>query len=323
MARRFTTVLVLLAAAIALIVVLGPRTPVDTTIRFDGAGIGDDLDQWLAEREEAAGGVHAGMEKEIVWADPATRSRTPLSIVYVHGFSATKHEVRPLPDKVAAALGANLFFTRLAGHGMDGEELAGVTVNAWVDDMAEAMAIGRRIGEKVIVIATSTGGGLATWAAAQPDLAEDMKGLALISPNYAVRASGSWILTMPWGGTLAERILGPERSWEPQNEMHGRYWTTRYPTRALLPMAALTELAGKTQVETIAVPALFIYSPDDQVVDATVTADLAKRWGASVETVLVTDAGDTSNHVIAGDALSPGTTDELADATIAWIRALP
>ena len=68
--------------------------------------------------------IRPGLQKEIVWANPATKTKTPLAIVYIHGFSASKGEVRPLPDKVASALGANLFFTRLTGHGEDGAAMA-------------------------------------------------------------------------------------------------------------------------------------------------------------------------------------------------------
>ena len=80
--------------------------------------------------------------------------------------------MRPLPDKVAAALGANLFYTRLTGHGQDGAAMAEGSVNAWINDYAEAIAIGRAIGDKVVVIGTSTGASLATWAASQPALAQ-------------------------------------------------------------------------------------------------------------------------------------------------------
>jgi hypothetical protein len=79
-----------------------------------------------------------------------------VAIVYVHGFSASKAEVRPLPDRVAAALHANLFFTRLTGHGQDGTAMAKGSINAWVNNHAEAIAIDRAIGERVVVIGTST-----------------------------------------------------------------------------------------------------------------------------------------------------------------------
>ena len=164
---------------------LGPRVKVDTTVRFDPAAIGADPEAYLAGR--GRGEEHpAGQQKEIVWANPATKAKTPMAIVYVHGFSASKWEVRPLPDKVAAALGANLFYTRLTGHGQDGAAMAEGSVNAWINDYAEAIAIGRAIGDKVVVIGTSTGASLATWAASQPGLREgcrdDYRDLAELRP---------------------------------------------------------------------------------------------------------------------------------------------
>lgn len=320
---RTMLILAAVAVVIAAAYLLGPRVAVDTTVRFDAAAIGDDPEAYLAAREAEVENLDPALAREIVWVDPQGRNRTPLALVYVHGFSASKGEIRSVPDRVAAALGANLFYTRLAGHGRDGAALAEATVNGWVNDYAEAIAIGRAIGDRVVVIATSTGAALATWGAAQPALAEDVAGLVLISPNYAVQAAGAGLLTMPWGRQLAELLIGEERSFEPINEAHERYWTTRYPTAAILPMAAITEIARETPVEEIGVPALFIFSADDEVVRPEVTRDIAQRWGAPHETMIVEGSDDPSNHVIAGDALSPSTTTLVAERISAWIAALP
>lgn len=321
MGRAIVTVLVVIAAIALAAFLLGPRVAVDTTVRFDPATLGDDPAAYLAASEAAVPGIREGLEKEIVWADASTRRKTRLSIVYVHGFSASKGELRPLPDRVAAALGANLFYTRLAGHGRDGPAMAEASVNAWVNDMAEALAVGSAIGDHVIVMGTSTGGSLATWAATQPDLMRGVAGIVLVSPNYGVQAGGSWILTMPWGGLVARMILGPERGFEPINEMHRKYWTTRYPTDALLPMAAMVKLAWNASVGKAKVPALFVYSPGDRVVRPDLTADVAERWGAPHATLLVEEAGDPAHHVIAGDALSPDNTEMLARRIVDWIKS--
>ncbi len=312
---------VLVLAGIAWLV--GPRTPVDTTIHIDEAAIAADPQAYVERAESQVPGIRDGLQKEIVWAYPASRAKTPLAIVYIHGFSASRGEIAPVPGKVAAALGANLFYTRLAGHGRSGAAMATATVNDWLNDMAEALAIGRAIGEKVVVIATSTGGGLATWAAARPELARNLAGLVLISPNLRLKDPKAFLLTQPWGGQIAEMVVGKERGFEPQNDLHAKYWTYRYPTKALLPMGALVKLASQTPMHKISVPALFIYSPDDQVVDESETAAAARRWGAPVETVEVLDADDPYDHVIAGDAISPNKTDELTARMIDWIGKLP
>ena len=140
MGRKFMTIGLIIVAVLVIAFLLGPRVAVDTTVTFDPAAIGSDPEAYLARQERSVKSVRPGQEKEIIWADPATKSKTPISIVYVHGFSASKWEVRPLPDKVAAALGANLFYTRLTGHGLRIAPMADVSVNAWVNDCAEAIS---------------------------------------------------------------------------------------------------------------------------------------------------------------------------------------
>jgi pimeloyl-ACP methyl ester carboxylesterase len=321
--RKVLIAVIVVAAAVAALVFLGPRVPVDTTISFDAGSLGDDLDRWLEEREGAVAGIREGLSKEIVWADPAARNRTPLAIVYVHGFSASKGEIRPVPDIVARELGANLFYSRLTGHGQDGAAMADASVNDWINDYAEAIAIGRRLGERVVVVATSTGASIASWAASQPALSADVAGMVLVSPNYGVQTGGSFLLTMPWGGWLAERILGPERGFEPRNELHRRYWTTRYPTAAILPMAATVALARDADFENARVPALFVFSDDDRIVRPDLTRGIAERWSAAHDLFVIEDTGDASSHVIAGDALSPSTSETVADAIAQWVRSLP
>ena len=304
----------------ALAFVLGPRVKAETVITFDPTTIGEDLDDYLAKSEAKISGIHDNLQKEIIWAFPASKAKTPLAIVYVHGFSASKNEIRPVPDKVATAFGANLFLTRLAGHGQDGTALASVSVNDWVNDLAEALAIGKKLGEKVIVMGTSTGAGLATWAAHDPRLSSQIDALVFVSANYGVQAGGSWLLTMPFGEQLANLIVGPERSFETVNDMHKRFWTWSYPTKALLPMAALTSLAAKTRVEDIKQPALMILSENDKVIRPELIKSIAARWGGGADLHPLAKNDDPFNHVIAGDALSPSSTEETAQIMIEWLK---
>jgi pimeloyl-ACP methyl ester carboxylesterase len=315
---------------IALVVILlvawfaGPRVAMDAAVTFDPVAIGDDPEAYLAQSEGRVPNIVDGLQKEIVWAYPASKARTPLSIVYVHGFSASKGEVRPLPDIVARELGANLFYTRLTGHGQDGPAMATASVKAWANDFAEAVAVGRAIGEEVIVMATSTGGGLTIWAAAnQPELMDKVKALVLLSPNVGVRAAGAWVLTMPWGGVLADWMTGGTRGFTPSNELQERYWTASYPTSATLPMAAITTLAAASRVENIHIPALFVISDGDKVVRPEITRKMAARWGAPHDIYVVDNAEDPSQHVIAGDAFSPSATQPAAEKIVEWINALP
>ncbi|KZL20096.1 hypothetical protein PsAD2_01582 [Pseudovibrio axinellae] len=62
---------------------------------------------------------------------------------------------------------ANLYYTRLTGHDRTGEALAEATLYDRINDLAEAVEIGRQIGEKIIIVSTSTGATLSAWLAMQ------------------------------------------------------------------------------------------------------------------------------------------------------------
>ncbi len=300
---------------------LGPRAPRDTTVTFDPASIGDDAEAYLAAREAAVPGIIDELKKEIVWADPATKAKTPLAFVYVHGFSASKGEVRPLPDLVAGAFDANLFYTRLKGHGASSEQMATASPQAWMNDFAEALAIGRMIGDEVVVIATSTGGGVTTIGMSRPDLRDKVKALVFLSPNFGPKAFGSGMLSGPWGRQISDLLTGGERGFEPPNEMVARFWTERYPTVATLTMAVITEEAVATRVEDIKLPAIFFISERDRTVKPEMTRAVAARWGGPTEIFVVTTAEDPGQHVIAGDALSPGGTAPAVKRIVEWLSA--
>lgn len=316
-AAIFIAVLVLLLGAAWL---FGPRTVVDTTVTFDPETIGDDLDAYLEAAEAKVPGIQPNQHKEIVWADPEMKARTPVAIVYIHGFSASPGEMRPLPDIVAKNLKANLYLARLKGHGTTTRPMADVSVNAWVNDFAEALAIGERLGERVVVLGTSTGGALTTWALTQPALKDRIDAAVLFSPNYGVQAFGSSLLTLPFARELSRLILGETRSFEPGTDLQRLYWTTTYPVEAILPMAETVRLAVNAPVETIKTPALFLISAEDKVVIPAITRRIESRWGGPHRLVEVHGVEDPSRHVLAGEAMSPGTTDRLADLVTGWLK---
>ena len=320
--RVVVFIVVLLAAGAGALYLFGPRVASDTSVTFDEAALGSDPAAYVAASEAKVAAIRAGLAKEIVWAYPASRAKTPLSIVYIHGFSASKGEIRPVPDKVAAALGANLFYTRLAGHGQDNAAMGEASLNDWINDTAEALAIGRAIGERVIVIATSTGGSLAAYAVAQPALAKDVAALVLISPNFGVQAAGAGLLTGPWGLQIAELLIGKERGFEPANDLQRHFWTYTYPTKATLPMAATVALARRQAYDKVKIPALFVVSDGDQVIKPDEVKAVAAAWGGPHELLAVDDPGDPSSHVLAGDALSPQMTDPMATKIVEWIKSL-
>lgn len=301
----------------SLIVLLGPRVDMDETV-FP-VEVPDDVDAWLAASEADVPGIRPGDGKAVVWAH-SVGARTPLALVYLHGFSADRHELDPVPERLADSLGANLFFTRFTGHGRDGAAMGEVEGGDWFQDVAEAVAVGRRLGDRVVLLGTSTGGTLATWAAGQPALKDDIAALILISPNFHPKDRMTRLLLWPWGGMLAKALLGPERCWEAHNDEQERHWTTCYPTEVLLPMMGLVERVRTMRLGDVVAPTLVLYSGDDEVVDPGATMAVFGRLGALPKRLLPFHGStDPSQHVLAGDIMSPDTNDAILAPILSFL----
>jgi len=314
--------ILLVIAAILFLFFLGPRPKVRTPAAYDASILDADPDAALAAAEARYNDIRDGLQKEIIWRDPETRNRTPISIVYVHGFSAAKPETRPLPDMVAEALDANLFYTRLSGHGRTSEAMAEPEAADWLADVTEALAVGRRIGEQVLVIATSTGATTAAWAALQPEVARQVAGLAFISPNFGIRDRRSDLLTIPWGNRLVRRLVGTEYDGTTGNPDYDTNWTPRYPSIALLPMIALVQHVRRLPFEKADIPLMVLHAPEDQVVSPVQTRKVFDRWGGPKTWIDVHGTAGPTHHVIAGDVVNPEKTRPLAQDIIDWARSL-
>jgi esterase/lipase len=323
--RILAILILVIAVGIGGLWLFGPREPVDLDVTFDERQLDSGVDSYLLGQEEQFDDITEGVEKRVIWAD-APDTKTPVAIIYIHGFSATSEEIRPVPDLVAQALGANLYYARLSGHGRSGDAMTEPRVRDWAHDMAEALAVGKAIGDRIIVITTSTGGTLGTLAASRPEMAAMMDGLILVSPNFKVANPLAQILTWPgvrwWGPTVA----GPERNWTDQakNAEHAKYWTTIYPTVATIPMGALVKAAQEADHGKIKTPALAVFDPRDEVVDHTATESITADWGGPIQIERITtgNGDDPAHHVIAGDIMSPSKTAPTVDLMVNWINAL-
>lgn len=321
--RFLGRLLLVVGLCVGLAIVFGPYEQVFLTPTVQYADIGTDVDAYFAGQEARFEDITPGTEKRVIWHS-ARGEKTPLVLVYVHGFSATSEEIRPVPDRVAEALGANLVYTRLEGHGRDGAALAEATAQGWVNDVAEALAVARRVGDKVVVMGTSTGGTVMAALADQPDVMADVKGMIFVSPNFGIKAPAAKLLTWPAACYWVPLVAGKDRSFEPANEAHGKYWTHAYPTVAVMQMAALVKQVFDKDHGQALVPALFWFSEGDQVVEAARTQDVAARWGqeATVQIQQPSAESDPQEHVIAGDIRSPAENERTVEAFVNFINGL-
>ncbi|MEM7537912.1 MAG: alpha/beta fold hydrolase [Chloroflexota bacterium] len=314
--RITVAVLILLGIFFA----LGPTVELDTTIQT--RQLPDDLDRYLAESERQFPDITPGAEKTIVWADPEWRNDQPLALVYIHGFTATRQETAPVADLVAESLGANLVYTRLRGHGRSDDAMAEATVNGWINDAVEAVAIAEEIGDEVVVIATSTGAPLITWMAANGHLDEDVSAMVFLAPNFGPANMSTEILLWPWGMQLTRLILGPYRETEPVSKEHAMYWTTRYPTEALLPMMGTVQLARQSDLSLIEQPLLALYSEADTVISLPQMKRAFEEFGSTPKELIAIETDDPGGHILAGAIRSPDTTEPVAQRIIEFLTTV-
>lgn len=310
----------LLVAALSALYALGPR--VGVTPPTATATVPPDLDQFLIESEAGFTDVTPGTEKAIAWANPAEKNRTPVALVYIHGFSATRMETEPLTSRVGESLGANIYFARLTGHGRGSAAMSEASAGDWLADTREAFDIGRRLGERVVVIGVSTGATLAAWLALQNET-DALHGLVMISPNFALADSAAQVLNLPWGIQIASLFSGASRSFEPSNEAHGKYWTVSYGIDAAGELMALVKYVNGLNLHAIETPLLYIRSDRDTVIDMAAADNFfVGTASARREKIIVTNSNDPYGHVVAGDILSPDTTDQLAGQITGFVRSL-
>ena len=277
------------------------------------------IENHIMMAESQIADIRPGLEKSIIWAGKP-HHRTRYAIVYIHGFSASKEELRPVPDLIAASLGANIYYSRLTGHGRTAEAMREATVSAWMQDLVEAFEIGTMIGDQVIILSCSTGGTLVAAGIANDVFSEKLFSTVFFAPNFGLQDHLSQLLTWPMARYWAPLIGGEMQNNAPRNQLHGRYWTTSYPTISLIPMMQLIDMVDDAELSKSTVPALFYFSPDDKVVDPQKTENFIARWRGPKEIMRINgnESEDESNHLITGQVVSPSQVKRAADTVINW-----
>ena len=165
--------------------------------------------------------------------------KTEYSIVYLHGFSGSSQDGAPVHEMVARELGFNLYLPRLYAHGLDDEEpLLNYTGEKSLDSAREAIAIGKILGKKIILMGTSTGCSLAL------NLANDSKIAALVmyAPNIKVNHPLAFVATLPWGLQILRLIKwGKYHYIDDMTTEKMKYWTHKYRLEAVVQMQKLIE----------------------------------------------------------------------------------
>ena len=148
--------------------------------------------------------------------------------------------------------------------------------------------------------------------------------VVMVSPNFRPYDPISTWITRPGGPWLLRLLAGNTYSFEPASAEHGRFWTTSYPSSAILEMLRLVDFVDSKLPFRLGQPVLTLYSAHDQVVSPAATLEALNRLDAPLNKVIeLGEVGDRMNHLLGGDILSPESTDRVAELMSDFIRSLP
>ncbi len=308
--KRMLLALTLLFGILTIIYLLGPKPNKPNLMSKIKAMVQSDLrklEAQIIDNERNTKGVRPDNEARIVWADSSKKQKTPYAFVYLPGFSASQFEGAPLHTNLAKRYGANLYLPRLFAHGIETENnLLDFTPEKYFASALEAIEVGKQLGDKVVLISTSTGGTLSLIAAAQD---ADIQGLIMFSPNIAIASSAATLLDKPWGLEIARMVHNGSNFHEFDksniDDYTRQYWTWRYRIESLV---ALESLVSNGMIEenfrAVKCP-VFVgcyYQNEenqDPVVSVAAMDGMFSKLGTATEQKRMIKFPDAKTHVIA------------------------
>jgi esterase/lipase len=245
---------------------------------------GKALDSMIA-KQESAFDIKPENESRIIWAD-STKQETEYSIVYLHGFTASQEEADPIHTNIAKKFGCNLYLPRLYGHGLKDtlHALEDFTADKFWETNKQALAIAKQIGNKVIIMSTSSGGTTAIKLLAEYD------GIAaniMMSPNMAINDPNAWILNNHWGKQIATLVKGGNTFLSKrQDSAYKQYWTHRYKAEGAVELQELIEtIVTNSNFKKVTEPTLLLYYyKDEQHQDPVVKVSAMKDMYGKIAT---------------------------------------
>ncbi len=217
-----------------------PSTPLYSNVLPQMPAISSSLENYISQKENAHH-LKPDNQARVIWFNDSLKNKTEYAIVYLHGFSASQFEGAPTHTNIAKMFGCNLYLSRLAEHGIDTvDALINLTADEYWESAKEALAIGKQLGKKIIIMGTSTGGTNALQLAAT--YPNDIAALILLSPNIAINDPNAWLLNNHWGKQIANIVKGsPYNTAGDSSSTYKQYWNYQYRLEAAVALEDLLE----------------------------------------------------------------------------------
>jgi pimeloyl-ACP methyl ester carboxylesterase len=293
---------------VTIIYLSGPK-PSTPKYNKDIPAIPDDVENYI-NKKESLHHLKKNNEARIVWANDSLKSMTEYAIVYLHGFSASQEEGNPVHRNVAKYFNCNLYLSRLAEHGIDTtDQLINLTTDNYWESAKEALFIGKKLGKKVILMGTSTGGTQALQlAAAYPN---DVAAIILYSPNIEINDPNAYLLNNPWGLQIARLVKGGKLNYPADTRpIYSAYWNRPYRLEDVVNLEEMIETSvTKETLNAVKQPVLMLYYFKDKLhQDNVVRVDAMKKMFGALSTpsnmkeeMAIPNAG---HHVLGSPILS-------------------
>lgn len=275
--KKYLKIVLVLLAALIVAFIAGPKFPKpvlsDTlpSLQIETS----EFESYLKNKESGLK-IKPDNESKLFWANDSLKNKTEWCLLYLHGYAASWYEGNPVHIDFARRYGMNLYAPLLASHGIDTTEaLMDMTPDRLYESAKEALVAAHSLGEKVILMSTSTGGTLSLKLAAEfPEL---MEGLILLSPNIKINNPAAFLLSKPWGLQVARSVFdGKYRVTNPDSgSVDCRYWICKQRLESSVYLQQLVEATMTRKTFEKVTEPLFLgyYYKDEEHQDPTVKVD--------------------------------------------------
>ena len=286
-----------------------------------------DLDNFLAQRESEYD-LKPRTEANIIWNSGSSKHKTEYAIVYLHGFRASHPEGDPVHRTIAQTFSYNLFLSRMEEHGITSEyPLRNLTVEKMLRSARFALAMGQKIGHKVILMGTSTGASLALWLASQRKFEQSISSLILYSPLIRFYGFKQQAMMSAFTRKTLRYLLGSNYLITTSDTTYAqdRIWNKSYALEGALALGTFVERYMKYErFAKINCPVFTGYYyknkyNQDKVVSVPAIKKMVKHLGTRTELIKSMNFPEAQNHVICSSLLSKMVPD-VTKATISFMK---
>lgn len=284
-----------------------------------------DLDRFVTESERAVEHIKRDNQARIVWFNDKPE-KTPCSIVYLHGFTASQGEGYPIHRDIARRYGCNLYLSRLYGHGIDKDAFRDMTMEKLIDSAVNAYAIGRKTGREVILMGTSTGASLAIIIAS---LFKEVKGIIAYSPLIDFQEMKARLIHSPYFRFLITRLarfqyIHKGNSSTPEEK---QYWYSDYHINGLISLNDFIQTYMKPEIYQKVTQPFFLgyYYRDKKEKDPTVSVkkmmSMYRQLGTPSDRKKMINFRNAQAHVI-GSQYTSNAYYEVRSETINFLEEI-